>query len=310
MYVKNTNFAIYLGLAALVGFGASFLFSSSNSESSLLSGDISKASRYNNVKVDPAVTAMEEKLQNDENFYNLTKNAYTIIESRVDGLEDLTSRTIEICSNIPEFKTAIKNVVSLNAKAYNTKQSLMVATNGLQKLSEGKSAPEYEQASSNVFVGFQKIEYQLAIGKAFVEEAASYLDGKEGAECDAIAGLVAEWSVYCAQDAVLNNSDKEIAYWNDKSKEMVAGSASIALALGDIVRDLGFGDSVKDLGLGDIVRDLGFGDSVKDLGFGDGVRDLGFGDMVRDLGFGDDVRDLGFGDGVRDLGLADGVRGF
>ncbi len=230
MYVKNSNFVIYLVLAALVGFGASFLFSASNSQSSLLSGDISKANRFNNVKEDPVSSVVEEKLQNDADFYNLTENTYELIAARVDNLEDLTSRTIEICADIPEFKTAIRNVVSLNAKAYNTKQSLATATGGLKKLSEGKRAPEYEQASSNVFVGFQKIEYQLAIGKAFVDEAASYLDGKEGEKCEAIAGLVAEWSIYCMQDALLNKSDKDIAYWNDKAKEMVSESSAIALA--------------------------------------------------------------------------------
>lgn len=230
MYLKKSNFAIYLGIAAVVGFGASFLFTSTSSQSSLLSGDISKASRYNNLKEDPAFSVVEEKLQNDADFYNLTENTYELIEARVDNLEDLTSRTIEICADIPEFKTAIRNVVSLNAKAYNTKQSIATATSGLKKLSEGKHAPEYEQASSNVFVGFQKIEYQLAIGKAFVDEAASYLDGKEGEECEAIAGLVAEWSIYCMQDAMLNKSDQDIAYWNDKAKEMVSESSAIALA--------------------------------------------------------------------------------
>lgn len=183
MYVKKSNFVIYLVLAALVGFGASFLFSASNSQSSLLSGDISKANSFNNVAEDPASSAVEENLQND---------AYELIEA-VDNLEDLTSRTIEICADIPEFKTAIRNVVALNAN-YNTKQSLATATGGLKTLSEDKRVPAYEQASSNVFVGFQKIEYQLAIGKAFVDEAASYLDGKEGEECEAIEGLVAEWS--------------------------------------------------------------------------------------------------------------------
>ena len=230
MYVKNSNFAIYLVLAALVGFGVSFLFHSSDAQSSLVSGDISKANRFNNVKEDPASSVVEEKLQNDADFYNLTENTYELIAARVDNLEDLTSRTIEICADIPEFKTAIRNVVSLNAKAYNTKQSLATATGGLKKLSEGKRAPEYEQASSNVFVGFKKIEYQLAIGKAFVDEAASYLDGKEGEKCEAIAGLVAEWSIYCMQDAVLNKSDQDIAYWNDKAKEMVSESSAIALA--------------------------------------------------------------------------------
>ena len=63
MYVKNSNFAIYLVLAALVGFGISFLFLSSNVPGSLLSGDISKANVYSNQKDDPEFSLIEEKLK-------------------------------------------------------------------------------------------------------------------------------------------------------------------------------------------------------------------------------------------------------
>lgn len=226
MYVKNSNFAIYLVLAALVGFGVSFLFHSSDAQGSLVSGDISKANVYSNQKEDPEETVIEEKLKNDEEFFKATETALSVIETRIDDLEELTSRTIEVCSDIPEFKTAIKSILSLNAKAYNTRLSLNSTKDCLTNLSNGKKAPGYEQASSNVFIGFQKIENQLAIGKAFVNTASSYLEGKEGEEYDEIADLVAKWSVYCIQDAYLNGQDEELAYWGSTVND-IAGSSSV-----------------------------------------------------------------------------------
>ena len=228
MFVKNSNFVIYLTLALLVGFGASALLFS-GSQSSLLSGDISKATRYNDVKEDPTFSAIEEKLQNDEKYLNSTKFAYALIGMRVDDLEDLSRRTIDLCSDIPELREAIKTVVMINAKAYNTKQAVSLATSSLDKIAAGKKAPEYEQASNSVFLGFQKMECQMSIGKAFVKEAVNYLEGKEGEEYSKIADLVTEWSVYCMQDALMNDSDKDVEYWESELTEMSAGS-SLALA--------------------------------------------------------------------------------
>ena len=230
MYVKNSNFAIYLVLAALVGFGISFLFLSSNVQGSLLSGDISKANVYSNPKDDPEFSVIEEKLQNDEEFYNTTKSALSLIGSRVDDLEELTSKTIEVCSDIPEFKNAIKDIISLNAKAYNTQLSINSASSGLDKLASGKKAPDYEQASNNVYIGFQKIENQLAIGKAFFETASAYLEGKEGEEYDELSELAARWSIYCAQDAYLNNSNEDLTYWEKEVDEASAVSPALLSA--------------------------------------------------------------------------------
>ena len=229
MYVKKSNFVIYLALAVVVGFGASFLFGNVNVESGQISGDISKASRYNNVKEDPEVSVVEEKLQNDDNYYNLTKNTLAYLDARVSSLDDLTSRTIEVCSDIPELKLAIKDVVSLNAKAYNTRQSLLQASDALSRIGSGKKASEFTQASNSVFVGYSKIENQLSIGKAFVNQAASYL--KENADSEnaaEVADLVNDWSSYCMQDAMLNGSEEDVAYWNGKLGELATESPAVA----------------------------------------------------------------------------------
>lgn len=229
MYVKKSNFVIYLALALVVGFGASFLFGNVNVESGQLSGDISKASRYNNVKEDPEVSVVEEKLQNDDNYYNLTKNTLAYLDARVSSLDELTSRTIEVCSDIPELKLAIKDVISLNAKAYNTRQSLLQASDALSRIGSGKKVSEFTQASNSVFVGYSKIENQLSIGKAFVNQAASYL--KENADSEnaaEVADLVNGWTSYCMQDAMLNGSEEDVAYWNGKLGELAAESPAVA----------------------------------------------------------------------------------
>ena len=299
MYVKNTNFAIYLGLAALVGFGASFLFSSSNSESSLLSGDISKASRYNNVKVDPATSLLEEKIQSDSAYYNQLMMTYQLLDFRVCDLEDLTARTIDVCSEIEEFKTAIRSVVSLNAKAFNTMQYINTASSSLSKISEGKKAPEYEQASSNVFVGYQKIEQQLAIGKAFVETAGDYLKNNEGEDCSAIADLVTEWAMYCRQDASINGNDEEMNYWNTKFASLVCNTPAIAESFKNKLN----GTFKTDFSVGQIVA----GDPGKTLG---GVANYDFCCGLDEFGKLSGLDEFGKLSGLDEFGKLSGLEEF
>lgn len=225
MYLKNTNFAIYLSLAAVVGFGVCFLCFGQSAQDSLLSGDISKASRYNNVKEDPEFSVIEEKLKSDAEFRKNTEEALKILSHRVKSLSELTDCTVEACKDIPEFSEIVKKMTSLNAKAYNTGLALDMATEGLGKLADGKTAPEYEQASNNAFVGFQKVENQLETGKAFVETATKYLENNDNKK---IADLVAVWSVYCAQDACMNAQKENVAYWSNKMAECAANDALCA----------------------------------------------------------------------------------
>ncbi|MCQ2183219.1 MAG: hypothetical protein MJY89_07465 [Bacteroidales bacterium] len=235
MFVKNSNFVIYLFLSLLVGFvGSALLFS--NSQSSLLSGDISKASRYYNVKEDPAMSALEEKIQNDKDFQNLTRSAYAVLDQRVSSLEDLTDRTISTCADIPELESVMSVMSSLNAKASNTKESINKAVAGVDRIAGGKNANEYEQVSNNVYVGFQKIEKQLAIGKVFVDKASSYIEGKSGEDVAAISRLVSEWSLYCMQDARLNNSRKEIEFWGEKLASQEEAINGFEFAVGSFER--------------------------------------------------------------------------
>lgn len=234
MYIKKTNFAIYLGVAALVGFAASALFITNGSQEGLLSGDISKVNRYSNVKEDPEVSVIEERLQNDQEFQDNTRMAMDLLRNRVSTLADLTDLTLKVCSSVPELDEALRGVVSLNAKAYNTNVSIARATESLGRLISGHPAPDYEQMSNSAFVGFQKIENQLAVGKVFVEAATEYLEDKNSDEYRQIAELVSVWSVYCAQDASLNKSESDMAYWDEKFEDMGSNTSILGAVYGEM----------------------------------------------------------------------------
>lgn len=216
MYLKKSNFAIYLTAAALVGFGASFLFGLNDSENGLLSGDISKASRYNNVKEDPEMAVVVEKLQNDTAFFNQTKMSVDYLKTRVSSLAVLAEETARICNDVPELSANVTAMNSLSAKAYNTSNAFDAVSGSLELIQNGKKAPAYEQAANNAYVGFQKIENQMYAGKDFVESAGKYLEDKNLEENGDLAGVVAMWSVYCAQDAVLTDNRDNLKYWAGK----------------------------------------------------------------------------------------------
>lgn len=227
MYVKNSNFVLFLALAVVVGFGASFLIKGVDAQSDLASGDISKAAKYSNQKEDPALTVIEEKLKNDQEFLSNTKDAMDFLNDRVSTLSELTDKTIELCSGIPEFESLMTEIKSLNAKSYNTGAALANANAGLEKLAAGKSAPEYELYSNNAYLGFNKIENQMSLGQRFYDTASAYLEGKDGDEYKDLADLALVWLVYCTQDACLNASEEDAAYWEGKYSELDGMAESV-----------------------------------------------------------------------------------
>ena len=201
MYVKNQNFAIYLILAVVVGFGLSFLFGGLSVRSDLLGGDVSKANRYYNQKEDPSFTVIEERLRNDGEFLDRTKGAMGFLQSRMTVLSELTEKTIEACAGIPEFQPLMVELQSMNAKAFNTAKALSNANDGLDKMVAGRYAPEYELYSNQAYIGFSKVESQMDLGEKFCRIASSFLEGKDEGQYEQIVRLLAVWEVYCIENS-------------------------------------------------------------------------------------------------------------
>lgn len=201
MYVKNQNFAIYLILAVVVGFGLSFLFGGLSVRSDLLGGDVSKANRYYNQKEDPSFTVIEERLRNDGEFLDRTKGAMGLLQNRMTVLSELTEKTIEACAGIPDFQPLMAELQSMNAKAFNTAKALSNANDGLDKMVAGRYAPEYELYSNQAYIGFSKVESQMDLGEKFCRIASSFLEGKDEGQYEQIAQLLTVWEVYCIENS-------------------------------------------------------------------------------------------------------------
>lgn len=213
MWIKKVNLALYLVCALVVGYGACALFGTLSADGNLLSGDIAKADLYNGQKADPDAVVVEERLQNDAEFLKQTKEAMGLLKERLETLSSLTERTMSACVDVAEFQNVLEGVGSLQVKAYNATLALDKTEKELQKVADGEKSTLYEQASNNAYIGFLKTENQLGVGKDFVEVASKYLDGKDGKEMESLAQLVVDWTEYCLQDAVLNGSAEETAYW-------------------------------------------------------------------------------------------------
>lgn len=251
MYIKNSNFVIYLVAAAIVGFGASFLFAAADFQNGLGSGDISKASRYNNVKEDPDVAVIVEKLQNDTAFFNQSKASIEFLRDRVSSLAALSEETAKLCGNIPALNANVSAMNSLSVKAHNTSIAFESVSDELERIADGKESPAYEQTTNNAYIGFQKVENQLGAAKAFVESANDYLSDKDIEKNEELAGMVALWSVYCAQDAAMMEDKDNMKYWNGK----LNFDASTTQAFQNTVT--GFDGKFKSLGPTQVVNGLG-----------------------------------------------------
>ena len=213
---SKKNLVIIAIIALVVGYGLGDFFGIPGANKDQLSGDISKVDLYSNQMEDPELALTVEQLQNDTAFMNQTKLCVQALKERTSILSDLTNRTVEMCDEVPELQEAMKGIRSLQAKSYNSSLALDQTMKSLEKIEKGEKAPEYQQAADNSYTGFMRIENALDVAKQFVDAAVNFLKDKSGEAYDDMANLTAEWSVYCIEDAVLNNSEEKLVSWLDK----------------------------------------------------------------------------------------------
>lgn len=220
MYIKKSVLAVCIVCSLAVGYGACALVGTLSAEGNLLSGDISKADLYSGQKMDPDVAVVEERLQNDTAFLKQTQDAMALLKQHLDTLNNLADRTMSLCADVAEFKGVMPGISSLQVKAYNASLALERTAEELNKVADGKQSNLYEQASNNAFIGFIKTESQLTIGNEFVETATKYI-GKKGEKVSGdLVRLVADWTVYCTEDAMINGSEDETAYWASNAEKL------------------------------------------------------------------------------------------
>ena len=146
------------------------------------------------------MTVIEERLMNDEEFLDDTRSTMSFLQNRMAVLSGLAEETIAACEGLPEFEPLMDEMRSINARSYNTASAMENAGKSLDKIAEGKKAPEYEMYSNQAYIGFCKVGNQMELGRKFCQTAADFLEGKEEGEYPQIAYLATVWEVYCLQD--------------------------------------------------------------------------------------------------------------
>ena len=217
---NKKNYFFIAVVALVVGYVVGDLVRFPNVDENKVSGDISKVDLYSNQMEDPELALAVEQLQNDTAFMNQTKLCIAALKERTSILSDLTNRTVEMCDEVPDLQEAMKGIRSLQAKSYNSTLALDQTMKSLEKIEKGEKAPEFEQVSNNSYATFMRIENSLDVAKQFVDASVAFLKDKQGEEFDEMANLVAEWSSYCVEDAVLNNSEEKLTAWLDKIGSM------------------------------------------------------------------------------------------
>ncbi|MCQ2128025.1 MAG: hypothetical protein MJZ08_01150 [Bacteroidaceae bacterium] len=223
---NKKNYFFVAVVALVVGYVVGDLVRFPSVDENKVSGDISKVDLYSNQMEDPELALAVEQLQNDTAFMNQTKLCIAALKERTSILSDLTNRTVEMCDEVPDLQEAMKGIRSLQAKSYNSTLALDQTIKSLEKIEKGEKAPEFEQVSNNSYATFMRIENSLDVAKQFVDASVAFLKDKQGEEFDEMANLVAEWSSYCVEDAVLNNSEEKLTAWLDKIGSMQSSSLS------------------------------------------------------------------------------------
>ena len=219
-----------MGLTAVVGFVVSLFAGNMGAEQGLTGGDISKASRYTNQKEDPAFTVIEEKLRNDEEFFNNTRGAMSFLQNRMEVLSELSEETMAACDGISEFEPLMEELKSLNAKSFNTASAMENAGRCLDKIADGKNAPEYEVYSNMAYIGLGKVEAGMNFGRKFIGAVRDFFIRKPVGEYQKLTNLASVWAVYCTEDAYINSSEEDLAFWRSYGSPEQQKSDALDLA--------------------------------------------------------------------------------
>ena len=226
MYIKKINFAIYLILAVVLGFGLCFLLKGVVAESGFLSGDISKAESKGS-EMSPAMSAFQEKVANDSTEFNKALASLTMLTSLMDEFDKLVSIASTASEGNEALASSVGQLLKIKQIASNARDNGVMALESLNAIAEGKkSSVNYELASQNLSLAFLMVDRQVNVGKQYVCDVDEFLRGKEVSEYKDLASARDLWAGYCAREAALNKDGKEIDYWNKKGNLLPSSNTS------------------------------------------------------------------------------------
>ncbi len=186
-------------------------------------GNISKVSKFHMSSVSPAMSAFQERIQNDSTEMAKAALSLTVLSSRMNEFSELVSIAVEVADNNKELESEVEALKTVQRIADNAVNAGKIALNSFDDVASGaknNSVSEYEQASQNLTVAYLMVDRQVQVGKQFVTAVDKYLKDKSIEDNITLATVRDLWASYCAGSAVLNSDKEELKYWENQNNKL------------------------------------------------------------------------------------------
>lgn len=214
---KNRSITVCAIVSLVVGYVLGLVIGVPEADSSLLSGDIGKVSKYNK-QVSEDVKAFQERLASDSLFRQEAVLAIATMDARIGLFRELTESTTRIAGGVKELENSVQAIAAMKEFAEGAKaqaDTTLLALDALLQDKDNATQYDYEQLAQNTLVAYLIMDKQNDAVREFVNQVDAYV-GRRNAPVEGLAELRDNWVVFSAQGAVVNGSKSEITYWQDK----------------------------------------------------------------------------------------------
>lgn len=214
---KNRSITVCAIVSLVVGYVLGLVIGVPEVDSSLLSGDIGKVSKYNK-QVSEDVKAFQERLASDSLFRQEAVLVIATMDARIGLFRELTESTTRIAGGVKELENSVQAIAAMKEFAEGAKaqaDTTLLALDALLQDKDNATQYDYEQLAQNTLVAYLIMDKQNDAVREFVNQVDAYV-GRRNAPVEGLAELRDNWVVFSAQGAVVNGSKSEIAYWQDK----------------------------------------------------------------------------------------------
>jgi len=225
--VKNTAI---IASALVIGYVGGGLLGLPPTTEYISKGDITKVSKFHKNSVENSGSAYQQKLLNNATALSEATEATQILSDKLSQFSELVDLSMSVAGEIPELNKEVAALESVYGLSENAMYAGKVASASFEKLQSGNDnelAIDVEQASQNLTLAYLFIDHQVGLGKDFVTAADKYL--KKNKNNEDLAMVRDLWAIFCAENAVIDGNDAELAYWG--KQELVSSDLVSATTL-------------------------------------------------------------------------------
>lgn len=207
--MKN-SVALIAGVALLaVGYTGGAYLGYPLVDKEMIEGNIGKAKVYNQA-TSPEVLAAMEQLANDTTVQQEVVLTTALLNGRILQMDQLVKATAKATEGIEELKGLNEEMVAQSKRTANAIAAYETYRTEIGKVMNGEKSEAYEQAKNNAMMAFLNVESCLNDAPDMINSMLCYTEATPN---EPLCDLIAEWAQYSAEDALLNCSPEDIAYW-------------------------------------------------------------------------------------------------